>query len=74
MIVALQVIQIILSIAITGLVLLQAKGSGLGSAFGDSGGVYRTKRGVEKILFQATIALGLAFSGISLFSVAYLAF
>lgn len=70
--VALQVIQIILSITITVLVLLQAKGSGLGSAFGDGGGIYRTRRGVEKILYQATIAISVIFAMLSLFSVTYL--
>ncbi|MDM8527392.1 preprotein translocase subunit SecG [Anaerolineales bacterium HSG24] len=72
MIVALQIIQIILSITIIGLVLMQSKGSGLGSAFGDAGGVYRTRRGVEQILHQATIGLAIIFSLMSLFSVIYI--
>lgn len=52
---ALSVIQIILSIALTGLVLLQVKGTGLGSTFGGELGFYRTKRGVEKLFFYLTI-------------------
>jgi preprotein translocase subunit SecG len=51
-------------------VLLQAKGSGLGSIFGGDGGVYRTKRGVEKTLYQATIGLAVLFFVISMVSVA----
>lgn len=68
--IAIEVIQIILSITITVFVLLQAKGSGLGSAFGDAGGVYRTRRGVEKVLFQATVALSVIFCLLSLGAVA----
>lgn len=47
-------------------ILLQARGSGLGSAFGGDGNVYRTKRGVEKRLFQATIVLAIVFFGLAL--------
>jgi preprotein translocase subunit SecG len=71
MAVSLYIIQIILSIAIISLVLLQAKGGGLGSIFGGSGGVYRTKRGVEKTLYQATIGLSVAFFVISLMIVGF---
>jgi preprotein translocase subunit SecG len=68
--VTLRVIQIIISLTIIGLVLLQAKGSGLGSIFGGDGGVYRTRRGVEKTLFQATIVLGVIFFVLALIAVA----
>jgi preprotein translocase subunit SecG len=64
-----QVVQIIISITIIVLVLLQAKGSGLGSIFGGDGGVYRTKRGVEKTMYQATISLAVLFFIISMVSV-----
>lgn len=47
--------QIILGLILIGLVLLQAKGSGLGSTFGGDLGFYRTKRGFEKLLFNTTI-------------------
>lgn len=67
--IALQIIQIIVSIAIIALVLLQAKGAGLGGIFGGDGGIYRTRRGVEKTLYQATIGLSLFFFLISLMSV-----
>lgn len=69
MIVALQVVQIIISIVIIGLVLLQAKGSGLGGIFGGDGGVARTRRGVEKSLFQITIGLAVIFFILSLVAV-----
>lgn len=70
MVVASQVIQIIISITIIALVLLQTKGAGLGGIFGGDGGVYRTRRGIEKTLYQATITLTVVFFLISLVSVA----
>lgn len=67
--VAIQIIQIILSITIITLVLLQVKGGGLGSIFGGDGGVYRTRRGIEKRIYQITIVLAIIFFVISLVSV-----
>ena len=49
--------QIILSAAVIMAILLQVRGGGLGGIFGQADTVYRTKRGVEKTLFQLTIAL-----------------
>ena len=50
--------QILVAIILTGLILLQAKGGGLGTAFGGQSSVYHTKKGVEKMVFYLTIALG----------------
>jgi preprotein translocase subunit SecG len=64
------VAQILVSIALTVLVLLQAKGSGIGTALG--GGTtssFRTRRGVEKTLFQLTIVLAIVFLAISAWGV-----
>lgn len=64
------VAQILVSIALTVLVLLQAKGSGIGTALG--GGTtssFRTRRGVEKTLFQLTIVLAIVFLIISAWGV-----
>jgi preprotein translocase subunit SecG len=67
---ALNVVQIFVSIVLILVVLLQAKGSGFGSALGgSSSSVYRTRRGVEKTLFQATIVLIVVFVAISALSV-----
>jgi preprotein translocase subunit SecG len=66
--ISIQIIQIILSITITALLLLQAKGAGLGSVFGGDG-VYRTRRGVEKTLYQITIGLIVLFFILALVSV-----
>lgn len=51
------VITIILSIAITALILLQGKGAGLGSAWGGGGEFYQTRRGIEKITLRLTVVL-----------------
>lgn len=66
-----QVIQIVVSVAIIAIILVQAKGSGgLGGIFGGEGkGVYRTRRGVEKTLFNVTVGLAAVFFLISLVSV-----
>jgi len=52
---------IILSAALIAAVLLQAKGGGLGGILSDSASVFRTKRGIEKTLFQFTIVLAILF-------------
>ena len=58
--------QMVLSVALTAALLLQAKGGGLGGILGQSDTVYRTRRGVEKTLFQLTIVLIVLFLAISL--------
>lgn len=55
--------QIVISIFLIGAILLQQKGGGLGSAFGGSGQVYRSRRGVEKVLFVLTIIFAILFIG-----------
>ena len=57
----LTIAQIVLSIALIIVLALQVKGGGLGGIFGQADGVYRTKRGVEKTLFQVTIVLAVLF-------------
>ncbi|HYD35365.1 MAG TPA: preprotein translocase subunit SecG [Vitreimonas sp.] len=49
--------QIILAILITGAILLQAQGSGLGSTWGGGGETYHTRRGIEKVIFYASFVL-----------------
>lgn len=69
----LNIIQIVLGVILVTVVLLQNKGSGLGSAFGGGGGgegnIYRTKRGFEKILFRSTIVVSILFLGTALVNV-----
>ena len=57
----LNVAQIVLSAALILVTLLQVRGGGLGGIFGQADTVYRTKRGVEKTLFQLTIVLVVLF-------------
>jgi len=52
---------IIVSAALVLSILFQVKGGGLGGIFGQADTVYRTKRGVEKTLFQITIVLSVLF-------------
>jgi len=58
--------QMVLSVALILAVLFQVKGGGLGGIFGQADTVYRTKRGVERTLFQLTIVLVVLFVVISL--------
>ena len=60
------IIQIILYAILMVAVLLQNKGSSLGSAFGGSSNVYSTKRGVDKILHYITIVTAIIFFAFSL--------
>jgi len=60
--------NLVVSIALILTILLQVKGGGLGGIFGNPESVYRTKRGLEKTLFQLTIALTVLFIVISLLS------
>ena len=62
----LNIAQIILSVALILVILLQVRGGGLGGIFGQADTVYRTKRGVEITLFQLTIALVVLFIIISI--------
>ncbi|AKM79231.1 MAG: Preprotein translocase, SecG subunit [Candidatus Beckwithbacteria bacterium GW2011_GWB1_47_15] len=62
----LKLIQILVSVFLIAVILLQAKGTGLGSAFGGSGQMYHSKRGVEKIVFYLTIILAVIFVLLSL--------
>jgi len=64
----LNVAQIVLSITLILAILLQVRGGGLGGIFGQPDTVFRTKRGVEKTLFQLTIALAVLFIIISIIS------
>jgi preprotein translocase subunit SecG len=63
---SLGIAQIIVCVALIGAILLQSKGSGLGSVFGGDGSVFRTRRGAEKGLFQLTIILAVVFGLLSI--------
>src|SRR5215469_3793387 len=67
---ALRVVQIILAAAVIIFILLQARGAGLGSAFGGSsaGSVFKTRRGVERLVFNITIVFIILFAAVSIVS------
>lgn len=54
-------IQIILAVLLILVIIIQQKGTGVGSSFGGDISFYRTKRGAEKLLFYATIVITAAF-------------
>jgi preprotein translocase subunit SecG len=64
----LSVAQIVLSVALILIVLLQVRGGGLGGIFGQPDTVYRTRRGLEKTMFQLTIVLAVLFIVIAIVS------
>jgi preprotein translocase subunit SecG len=53
--------QILVSIGLMVSILMQARGAGLSAAFGGDSAVYRSRRGIEKRLFQFTVLLGVLF-------------
>jgi preprotein translocase subunit SecG len=65
----LNIAQMILAVLLMASIMLQARGTGLGAAFGGGGNVYRTKRGAEKKIFQLTIVFSILFFGIALANV-----
>ena len=65
----LSIALIAISVVLIGLVMLQTRGSGLGSIFGGDSGIYRTRRGMEKTLFNMTILFSTLFLVVSLLTV-----
>lgn len=67
----LNISQLVLAILLTGAILMQARGSGAGIAFGGDGNVYRTRRGVEKKLHAGTVVLAVVFLAVALLNALY---
>lgn len=55
------ILEIVLGLLLVVLIVLQSKGTGLGSTFGGDMGFYGTKRGAEKMLFMLTIIVATLF-------------
>jgi preprotein translocase subunit SecG len=53
--------QILVSFALMASILMQTRGAGLGATFGGDSSVYRSRRGIEKRLFQFTVVLAVLF-------------
>jgi len=60
------ILQIVVPALLICLILLQQRGTALGSAFGGEGGYYLQRRGLEKKIFWGTVALGGLFLALSL--------
>lgn len=65
------IVQVVLAVILMAAILVQQQGTSLGGAFGGEGNVYRTRRGVEKFLFQATVAVAVIFIGLAIFRLIY---
>ena len=62
----LSIAQIVVSVIIIALILIQERSAGLSSVFGGAGGTpYQTKRGLEKFIFWATVVFGLIFAALA---------
>jgi preprotein translocase subunit SecG len=61
-----QWVQIVLGIALIVVILLQARGAGLGSVFGGTGTVFKTRRGIDRILFRGTVLIAFFFALLSI--------
>ena len=68
---SLLIAQAVISVLLVASILLQNRGSGLGSAFGSDFGGYYTKRGIEKFLLYATVVLGTLFLIVAALNVYY---
>ena len=65
----LAIIQICISVLLVTAILLQQRGTGLSATFGGEGNIYRTKRGLEKGIFVATIVLAVLFVASALLAI-----
>lgn len=57
---------IITSILLIVLILVQQRGTALGSSFGQEGGFYATRRGVQRKILWATVVCGVLFIALAL--------
>lgn len=62
----LQLSELVIAVAVATAILLQARGTGLGSTFGGESTAYRSRRGLERTLFRLTIVLIVVYVAIAL--------
>jgi preprotein translocase subunit SecG len=67
----LNIVEIILSVVLIFVILLQTRGSGFSATFSSDSSIYRSRRGVEKTLFNFTIGLAVVFVLVSIASVLF---
>ena len=66
------ILQITVSVILVILILLQERSAGLSGIFGgEGGGFYQTRRGLEKIIFIATVVLAVVFVGLAVYQLVY---
>lgn len=65
----LNIAQILLSALLIVLILMQSRGSGFDTGYSADSSIFRTRRGVERTLFQLTIAVGVLFAILAILSV-----
>lgn len=63
--------QIVISVVLISLIVLQAKGVGLGRAWGGGGEFYKSRRGVENIIFKTTIIFAVLFLAATILNLTY---
>lgn len=65
------IVQMIVSIGLIGLILMQARGTGLGRTFGSGGGTSFSRRGLEQVIFKLTFVFVILFLIISILSILF---
>lgn len=65
----LNIAQILIAILLIALILMQTRGTGFASGYAADSSIYRTRRGVEKTLFQLNIVVGVIFVLVAIVSV-----
>lgn len=63
------ILELVSGIALSTMILMQAKGTGLSGVFGGDGGSYRSRRGVEKLLHRGTIVMALLFISLGVINI-----
>ncbi len=66
---ALIIAQLIVSLSLIIVILIQSEGTGLSTVFGGSGSFYRSKRGIEKLFVTITVILAILFLILSLLQI-----
>lgn len=61
----LTIFQVIVSILLIITIVIQEKGVGLSATFGGGGEFYRSRRGLDRMLFIVTVVLSILFIGTS---------
>ena len=65
----LNIAQILVSVTLVALVLIQTRGTGFAAGYAADSSIFRTRRGVERTVFQLTIIVGAVFLMLSIVSV-----